>query len=57
MISYVIWKQNIIFERKLNNYFQKSRKIFGESSVQCKVGGQKEYREADGQVGIERSSR
>ena len=37
-------------------YFEKSRKIYGESDVRCKVGGQEEYRGADGHVGMEGSS-
>ena len=32
--------------------FEKSRKIYGEGNVQCKVGGQKEYRGPDKHVGI-----
>ena len=47
----------MIFERKRNSYFEKSKKICGEGDVQCKVGGQEEYREADGHVGIDGSSR
>ena len=39
-----------------SSYFE-NKKIYGESNVQCKVGGQEEYRGADGQVGIEGSSR
>ena len=37
--------------------FEKSGKTYGEGNVQCKVGGQEEYRGPDGHVGIERSSR
>ena len=39
------------------NSFEKSRKIYGESDVRCKVGGQEEYREADGHVEMEGSNR
>ena len=31
--------------------------MYGEGNVQCKVGGQEEYSEADRYAGIERSSR
>ena len=43
--------------QKRMKYFEKSRKIYGEGNVQCKVGGQEKYRGADGYVGIEGSSR
>ena len=45
------------FEKKSSSYFEKSRKIYGEGNVQCKVGGQEEYSGADGHVGFEGSSR
>ena len=34
-----------------------SGKTYGEANMQCKAGGQEEYKEADGHVGIEGSSR
>ena len=40
-----------------NSYFEKSRKIYGEGNVQCKVGGQEEYNGADEHVGIKKNSR
>ena len=55
--SAMLWKQNMVFERKWSTYFERSRKIYGKGDVQCKVGGQEEYKGADGHVGIEGSSR
>ena len=36
---------------------KKSRKIYSNGDVQSKVGGQEEYRGADGHVRIEENSR
>ena len=37
-------------------YFEKSRKIYGENDVRCKVDGQEEYREVDGHVEMEEAA-
>ena len=43
--------------RKISSYLEKSRKIYGEGNVQCKVGGQEEYSGADEHVVFKGSSR
>ena len=47
----------MVFERKRSSYFEKSRKIYGEGNVRCKVGGQEEHSGPDEHVGIDGSSR
>ena len=34
-----------MFEKKRSSYFEKSKKIYGEGDVQCKVGGQENTEE------------
>ena len=41
-----------VYERSTGSYFEKSKKIYAEGNVQCKVGAQEEYRGVDGHVGI-----